>query len=230
MTKKILFIGAHPDDVEFGCGGIVIKEVEKGNEVKILVLSKGEAGTNGSPETREQEGRDSAKVMGAEIEFLDFGGDAHLQYSPKYSIQLAKEIRLFKPDIVVAIDPDENQHPDHSVAGKLSRDASRLARYKGISELSEFPAHTISALYYFEVTMDSKPHILIDISEQKQKWDEAMACHKSQMNTKDYIALRTVMTASLGMRIGVKYAIGLRTNEPIVVNTPSDILSGARNF
>lgn len=230
MTKKILFIGAHPDDVEFGCGGIVIKEVEKGNQVKILVLSKGEAGTNGTGEIREQEGRDSAKVMGAEIEFLDFGGDAHLQYSPNYSIQLAKQIRMFEPDIVVTIDPGENQHPDHSVTGKLTRDAVRLARYKGVTELTELPAHTTKALYYFEVTMDTRPDILVDISNVKEKWDQAMACHKSQMNTKDYIALRTAMTASLGMRMGVNYAIGLKTNDPIVVDTPSDIPAGARNF
>ena len=70
MTK-ILAIGAHPDDVEFGCAPLLIKEVEKGNEVKILCLSLGEAGSSGTPEGRKQEAIDAAKIIGAEIEFLD---------------------------------------------------------------------------------------------------------------------------------------------------------------
>jgi LmbE family N-acetylglucosaminyl deacetylase len=230
MSKKILFIGAHPDDVEFGCGGIVIKEVAKGNVVKIIVLSKGEAGTHGTGEIREQEARDAAKLVGAEIDFLDFGGDSHLQHSPAYSIQLAKEFRIFKPNIVIAIDPYENQHPDHSASGKLARDASRLARYKGVPELAEYPINAIEALYFYRVTIDPEPDIIIDITEYKDKWDAAMRCHKSQMATRDYVALRGTISASLGMRVGVKYAMGLRSNDPIVVDSPSDILAGARNF
>ena len=52
--NKILAIGPHPDDVEFGCSALLIKEVKKGNKIKILVLSRGEAGTKGTPEIREQ--------------------------------------------------------------------------------------------------------------------------------------------------------------------------------
>jgi len=48
---KILAFGAHPDDIEFGCGGLIIKEVQKGNQVKNLVISKGEAGTVGTPKS-----------------------------------------------------------------------------------------------------------------------------------------------------------------------------------
>lgn len=230
MSKKILFIGAHPDDVEFGCGAIVIKEITKGSKVKIIVLSKGEAGTNGTAEIREQEARDAAKLMGAEIDFLDFGGDSHIQHTPEFSIKLAKEIRIFAPDIVIAIDPDENQHPDHSAAGKLARDAARLARYKGLHELSEYPINAIRALYFYEITVVRKPDIMIDISDYKDKWVEAMMCHKSQMETKDYVALRTSAAANLGVRMGVKYALGIRANDPIVVDVLSDIFSGVRTF
>ncbi|MDD4989492.1 MAG: PIG-L family deacetylase, partial [Candidatus Pacebacteria bacterium] len=67
--KKILVFGAHPDDVEFGCGGLLIKEIENGSKVKIVVCSLGEAGTNGTPEGRKNEAEEAAKFIGAEIEF-----------------------------------------------------------------------------------------------------------------------------------------------------------------
>ena len=92
---KILAIGPHPDDVEFGCSALLIKEVKKGNQVKILVLSRGEAGTKGTPEIREQESRDAAKIIGAEIEFLDFGGDCHIVNSPENGMTIARQIRGF---------------------------------------------------------------------------------------------------------------------------------------
>lgn len=80
---KLLAFGAHPDDLEFGIGGLMIKEIEKGNNVKYIVCSLGEAGSAGTPEGRKQESIEAAKISGAEIEFLDFGGDCHIQYNPK---------------------------------------------------------------------------------------------------------------------------------------------------
>ena len=75
---KILALGAHPDDVEFGERPLLIKEKKKGNQVKIVVCSLGEAGTSGTPQGRKQEAEDAAKTIGAEIEFLEMGGDSIL--------------------------------------------------------------------------------------------------------------------------------------------------------
>ncbi len=79
MKTKILAIGPHPDDIEFGCAPVLIQEIQKGNQVRILVLTKGEASTAGTPEERVEEARAAAKLMGAEIEFLEMGGDCHLR-------------------------------------------------------------------------------------------------------------------------------------------------------
>ena len=107
---NILAIGPHPDDIEFGCAPILMKETRRGNHVKILVLSRGEAGSAGTPEGREQESRDAASLIGASIEFLEFGGDCHLEYSPQNAFRIARQIRDFKPEIV-------NHHAaQHSVA------------------------------------------------------------------------------------------------------------------
>ena len=66
----LLAIGAHPDDIEFGCGGVLLTEVARGSAVAICICSRGEAGTNGSPEEREAEARKAAKLLGAAIDFL----------------------------------------------------------------------------------------------------------------------------------------------------------------
>lgn len=229
---NILALGPHPDDAEFGVGGLLLKEVEKGNKVKILVCSKGEAGTKGTPEIREQESRDAAEVIGAEIEFLDFGGDCHIEYTPQNSFVIAKYIREFKPDVILAPQPEENQHPDHSAVGKIARDAARFARYGGLEELKGLDIHKITALYFYPITQDfgERPDIVIDISTQHEKWLKAIHCHKSQMSGKNYDDLFTARAHTLGSSIGVAYAQGLWLNDPIRLDKISDIELSSRNY
>jgi bacillithiol biosynthesis deacetylase BshB1 len=229
---KILAIGPHPDDAEFGCSALLIKEVKKGNQVKILVLTKGEAGTKGTPEIREQESRDAAKIIGAEIEFLDMGGDCHVQNTPANGMVIAKHIRQYKPDVLLAPQPDEDQHPDHSEAGKMARSAARFARYGGLSELKDIPTHKITALYFYAITQDfgNKPDVVVDISDVYEQWMQAVHAHKSQMQGKNYDELFGMRFKNLGVTIGVDYAQGLWANDPIRLNGVSDITLSSRNY
>jgi LmbE family N-acetylglucosaminyl deacetylase len=150
---NILAVGAHPDDIEFGCAHVLIKEARKGNRIRMLVLSRGEAGSNGTPESREAESREAAKKIGAAIEFLDFGGDCHMEQTPSNALRIAAEIRKFQPSIVLAPHTAENQHPDHPVVGRLTRDACRLARYGGLGDLKGTPSRRISGLQISSSTL-----------------------------------------------------------------------------
>jgi LmbE family N-acetylglucosaminyl deacetylase len=229
---KILAVGAHPDDVEFGCAPLLIQEIQNGNQVRILVLSKGEAGSSGSPEEREEEAREAARVIGAEIEFLEMGGDCHIQHSPANSVTIARELRQFQPSIVLAPTLDENQHPDHSATARLVRDASRLARYGGLSDLKGLPVHHIASLYFYSITQVflPRPEIVIDISDVVTQWDNAMACHKSQLKTKAYPKLAHSRARAMGAAIGVTSAIGLWTSDPVRVRALSDLTLSSRNY
>lgn len=229
---KILAIGAHPDDIEFGCAPILIKEVEKGSQVKILVLSLGEAGSAGTPEGRKKEAEDAAKIIGAEIEFIEMGGDCKIEYKPQNSIILAKKIREFKPNIVITPDTNENQHPDHAAAGKITRDATRIARYGGLIELKDLPVHRVDSLYYYIITQffGSSPDLIIDVSAVQPKWQQAMEAHASQLNSKKYLEMIMSWSKALGSAIGVDYAVGLKTNEPIQLNNLSDVNLSSRNY
>jgi bacillithiol biosynthesis deacetylase BshB1 len=229
---NILAVGAHPDDIEFGCAAILIKEIKKGSRVKLLVLSRGEAGSSGTPELREKESRRAAESMGAAaIEFLDFGGDCHLQYAPENTFQIAAEIRSFQPAIVLAPHTAENQHPDHSVAGKLVRDACRFARYAGLNALRSLPAHTVDHLFFYHITQHlDRPDIVVDVSEVVEEWESAMRCHESQVGNMNYIDMQKTGARLLGLSIGTEYAGGLYANDPIRVEHISDLTLSARRF
>ncbi len=233
---NILAVGAHPDDIEFGCAHVLMQEARKGHRVKLLVLSRGEAASHGTPEDREAESRAAAKVMGAEIDFLDFAGDCHIARVPENAFKLAAEIRHFQPAIVLAPHPGENQHPDHAVAGHLVRDACRFARYAGLDSLKKFSlegtaAHTIGALYFYTITKDfGAPDIVIDIGDVAQDWEAAMMLHASQMRSRNYADLRMSAARHLGLSIGVEYAAGLYTNDPVRVGSLSELTLSSRHF
>ena len=233
---KILAIGPHPDDIEFGCAPVLIQEIRNGNQVRIAVLSKGEAGSHGSPEERVEEATAAARVMGAEVGFLDHlldrGGDCHLRHNPENAFVIAGEIRRFQPRIVLAPHPDENQHPDHSAAARLVRDAARLARYGGLKELQHLAPHAIGNLYFYSITQNSlsNPDIVIDTSSIESQWEAAIACHQSQMQTKAYLHLVQTRARALGASIGVSSAVGLWVNDPVRLSSLSDLTLSSRNF
>src|SRR5215211_6052908 len=98
---RILAVGAHPDDVEFACGGILLAEAARGSEIFLLVCSRGESGSNGTLEEREAETRHAAELLRAQLTFIELGGDAHLEYSNRSALALARQIRSAKPDILL---------------------------------------------------------------------------------------------------------------------------------
>jgi bacillithiol biosynthesis deacetylase BshB1 len=229
---QILAVGAHPDDIEFGCAAILIKEIKRGNRVKLLVLSRGEAGTSGTPDEREQESREAARMIGAEIEFLDFGGDCRIEYTLQNRLRIAAEIRRLRPAIVITPSTSDNQHPDHAVAGKLTRDACRLARYGGVDELKPAPVHKINSLYFYNITqhISALPDVVVDIGDVADVWEAVMRCHGSQIAQRKYIDLQKTGAHLLGLTIGVEYAAGLFTNDPVRVRHLSDLALSSRNF
>ena len=229
---NILAIGAHPDDIEFGCAHVLIQEARRGNRVQLLVLSRGEAASHGTPASREAEARAAASLIHAEIDFLDFGGDCHIAPSHANAFAIARHIRRFQPSIVLAPHAGENQHPDHAVVGKLTRDACRYARYAGLQELKDDPAHAVAALYFYTITQPlSDPYdVVIDNGDVVTEWEAAMRCHASQMQTRSYVDLRLAAARHLGLSIGVEYAAGFYASDPVRIAALSDITLSSRHF
>src|SRR5271168_3054163 len=208
----LLAFGAHPDDIEFGCGGIVALESRAGRRVHFVVCSRGEAGSHGTPKQRTAEAKKAADLLGATIEFLELDGDAHLEIRAAHALKLAKAIRQVRPGVVLAPSLVANQHPDHARLGQLVRDATRLARYGGLRELKGRAPHTIEQLFFYAVTPEAEPRdvtpVLIDISSPEiiSTWTAAMEAHVSQASARNYIELQLTRARLLGARAGIEFA------------------------
>lgn len=235
-SDPLLVFGAHPDDIEFGCGGIVALESKRGRKVHLYVCSRGETGTHGSPEQREQEARNAARILGAEIEFFELDGDAHLEVKVEHAIKIAEIIRRIRPSSILAPSHAPNQHPDHSRLGLLVRDACRLARYGGLKELKGSNAHSIRQLFYYAVTPEGEPEgvspSLFDISNAEivQSWTEAMQAHLTQTSSRNYVELQLARARVWGERAGVQYAMALYSNDPLIFESLAGAGRGARQY
>jgi LmbE family N-acetylglucosaminyl deacetylase len=235
-AASLLVFGAHPDDIEFGCGGIVAREILAGRRVHFVVCSRGESASNGTPAVRTREARRAAVLLGASLEFVDFGGDAHIEVRPAHAIALAAVIRRQRPGVILAPGLSENQHPDHSRLARLVRDASRLARYGGVKELRRMTPHAIGQLFFYSISPEVEPTslgcVLVDVSPPAivAAWTAAMEAHASQLKTRRYVELQLTRARLTGLRAGVDYAIALYPSDPIVVTDLSTLERGARQF
>jgi LmbE family N-acetylglucosaminyl deacetylase len=232
----LLAFGAHPDDIEFGCGGVIARETRAGRAAHFVICSRGEAGTNGTPALRTAESKKAAALLGATIEFIALDGDAHLEVKAAHAIKLAAILRRLRPSVVLAPSLVENQHPDHWRLAQLVRDAARLARYGGLKELRRLPPHAIEQLFYYSVTADADPRdlapVLVDISAPDviDAWTAAMAAHASQQKTRNYGELQLTRARLNGLRAGVSHAIPLWPNDPPVIASLAQLGKAARTF
>ncbi len=235
-SAALLVFGAHPDDIEFGCGGVVARETRQGRTTHLVVGSRGEAGTHGTGEQRALEAQKAAAALGATLEFVDLGGDAHFERSVESALKLAVIVRRVRPALVLAPSLVENQHPDHARLGAMVRDATRLARYGGVAELRALPPHVTGALFYYAVSPDAEPRdispVLIDVSDDDvvEAWTAAIHAHASQSKTRDYADLVLTRAHANGMRCGVRYAVPLFPNDAPVFESLAPLMRSARRF
>jgi N-acetylglucosamine malate deacetylase 1 len=232
----LLAFGAHPDDIEFGCGGVIARETQAGRKAHFVICSKGESASRGTPRQRVAEAKRAAALLGATVEFVKLDGDAHFEIRAAHAIKLAGIVRRTRPNIVLAPSLVENQHPDHSRLGQIVRDACRLARYGGVKELRRLPPHAIEQLFYYAVTPEAEPAslmpVMVDISAPQilDAWTAAMKAHASQTATRNYVELQLTRARLRGLRAGISHAIALFPNDPLVLDSLAQASRGARRF
>ncbi|MCP4899453.1 MAG: bacillithiol biosynthesis deacetylase BshB1, partial [bacterium] len=125
MNLDVIAFGAHPDDVELGCGGTLIKLAALGHKIGVIALTRGEMGTRGSVEIRAQEFEAAAQVMGASVHRALDMPDARVEMSWENKVKVIRQIRAHKPRIVFA--PYwVARHPDHETASRIVREACYL--------------------------------------------------------------------------------------------------------
>jgi LmbE family N-acetylglucosaminyl deacetylase len=235
-SNFLLAFGAHPDDIEFGCGGVIARETQAGRNAHLVICSRGEAGTHGTPKQRIAEAKKAAALLGATVEFLELDGDSHLEVRAAHAIKLAGIIRRVRPSVVLAPSLVENQHPDHWRLGTLVRDAARLSRFGGLKELRKMDPHAIGQLFFYAVTADAEPRditpVLIDVSQREvlRAWTAAMEAHASQTQARAYVELQITRARLRGLRAGVAHAVALFPNDPLVFDSLASAGHGGRAF
>ncbi len=219
----LLFIGAHPDDVELSCGATVAKSVKDGLRVGIVDLTGGEMGTRGTPQTRKREARHSAKILGAAFrDKLDFH-DGGLETGREQEMALIDVFRRARPSIVFAPYP-EDRHPDHERAGRLVSDA---AFYAGLKEIDTgLSAHRPQAVVYYFQHYVHVPTFIIDVTASWKTKMRAIGAYKSQfydpsskepltvLSKPEFIEMIEARGRHFGAQIGVKYGEPFVTRQP----------------
>lgn len=197
MKLDILAIGAHPDDVELGCGGTLAKMISENKKVGILDLTEGELGTRGTALTRKSEAEEAGKILSiAYRENLKFR-DGFFKNDDIHKIELIKIIRKYKPDIVLA-NAVNDRHPDHGKAAKLVYDACFLSgllkiqtSYNGVTQDKWRPKHIFNYIQWNE----EKPDFIIDISHFLDKKIEACMAYKTQFYDPNSLEPNTPITS-----------------------------------
>jgi len=136
MKLDILAIGVHPDDIELGCAGTLIKHIAMGYKVGLCDLTMGQLGTKGTPTLRLQEAEEARKVMGALVRDNLGMEDGWFTIDKEHVLKIATVIRRYKPQLVLA-NAITDRHPDHGRASQLiSRKLSITMCRTGMSSLT----------------------------------------------------------------------------------------------
>jgi bacillithiol biosynthesis deacetylase BshB1 len=225
----LISIGAHPDDVEVGTGGVLIDLARRGYRCGLVILTQGEMGTGGTPEIRAREVRDAAAILGADILATFDWGDTKLQDNYEHRLEVARIIRAARPGIVLAPYPHvghgrRQSHPDHVAAGIIAINATNLAALRK-ADLPGEP-HLVDRVFHYFLPPGVNPNFVVDITPHFDRWMEALSAHRSQFlnpeKSKDYLASLKLMAQTFGAQARCQYGQGFYAVEPIVVG---DIMS-----
>ncbi len=237
MKLDILALAAHPDDTELGCVGTLLAHIAKGQEVGVVDFTRGELGTRGSAEIRDQEANDAANLIGLSVrENLGFR-DGFFVNDESHQLAIIQKIRKFRPEILLVNAP-KDRHPDHGRASELSVTASFLSGLKKIRTKeggAEQEAWRPKAVYHYVQSDYIKPDFIVDISDHWEKKMEAIMAFKSQFFNPDiqeeetYISselfIKSIETRAIefGRTIGAKYGEGYTTDRTLGVDGLFDL-------
>jgi len=233
MKLDILAFGAHPDDVELGCGATIAKEISLGKKVGIVDLTRGELGTRGSAEIRDQEAAKAADVLGVSVrENLAFR-DGFFVNDEEHQLEIIKMIRKYKPEIVLCNAIDD-RHIDHGKGSKLVSDAcflSGLRRIETTFDGENQDAWRPKLVYHYIQWKNIEPDFVVDVSEFMDKKIEAVMAYSSQfydpnskepmspIASKNFTESIEYRAKDLGRLVFAEYAEGFSVERYVAVNS-----------
>lgn len=238
MKLDILAFGAHPDDVELGCGGTIAKEIALGKSVGIIDLTRGELGTRGSAEIRDQEANAAAKILGVAVRENLNMRDGFFVNDESHQLKIIQMIRKYKPEIVICNAIDD-RHIDHGKGSKLVSDAcflSGLLKVETSIDGEKQAAWRPKLVYHYIQWKNIEPDFVVDITGYTDKKTEAIMAYGSQfynpntnepvtpIATKNFLDSIHYRAQDLGRLIGTDYAEGFTVERSVAVNSLGDLM------
>ena len=238
MKLDILAIGAHPDDVELGCGATLAKEISLGKKVGILDLTRGELGTRGSAEIRDKEASTAAEKLGVSIRDNLAFADGFFVNDKAHQLEVIKIIRKYQPKIVLC-NAINDRHIDHPKGSELVSNACFLSGLRKIETTLEGnlqdawrPKH----VYHYIQWKNIEPDFVIDVTGCIDKKVEAVMAYSSQfhnpkskepsspISSKNFLDSITYRAKDLGRLIGVDYAEGFTVERYVAIDKLDDLI------
>lgn len=237
MKLDILAFGAHPDDVELGCGGTIAKEISLGKKVGIIDLTRGELGTRGSAEIRDNEAAKAAKILNVAVrENLAFR-DGFFVNDEKHQLEIIKMIRKYKPEIVLCNAIDD-RHIDHAKGSKLVSEACFLS---GLSKI-ETSLNDVKQehwrpkiVYHYIQWKNIEPDFVVDISGFIDLKMQSIMAYDSQfynpnskepespITSKNFLDSVKYRAQDLGRIINTEFGEGFTVERYLAVSSLSDL-------
>lgn len=233
MKLDILAFGAHPDDVELGCSGTIAKEVSLGKKVGIVDLTRGELGTRGTAEIRDQEANDAAKILGVSVrENLNFR-DGFFVNDEAHQMEIIKVLRKYRPDVVLC-NAVKDRHIDHGKGASLVSDAcflSGLRRIETTMDGAQQEAWRPKHVFHYIQWQPLTPDFYVDITGFMDEKVNSIYAYKSQfydpnskepetpISSKNFIDSVVYRSRDYGRVAGVDYAEGFTTNQAILISS-----------
>lgn len=232
MSDKLDFLafGAHPDDVELGCGATIAKLVSQGKKVGIVDLTRGELGTRGSAEIRTKETNEASKILGITIrENMDFK-DGFFRNDEEHQLKIIQVIRKYQPDFIFCNAPDD-RHIDHPKGSQLIVEASFLS---GLNKINTDDSSGNAQkqwrpknIYHYIQWKNLDPDFIFDVSGFHNSKMDAVKCYSSQfydpkskepetpISTKNFLNFVQSRANDFGRLIGVEHGEGFISNRKL---------------
>ena len=239
MKVDIIAFGAHPDDVELGCGGSISSAISQGLKVGIVDLTKGELGTRGTKEIRKKESEKASEILGVSFRKNLGFKDGFFVNDKRHQLKVIELLREHKPSIVFC-NAVKDRHIDHPKGSKLVSDSCFLS---GLSKIKTNYKNSVNQspwtpkqVYHYIQWFDIKPDLLIDISDFQEKKMKAIMAYNSQfynpyskepntpISSKNFIDSIKQRDQNFGRISGVVAAEGFTVERPPVVKDIKGII------
>ena len=225
MKLDILAFAAHPDDAELSCSGTLLQHIAMGKKVGIIDLTRGELGTRGSAELREQEAANSSKIMGIHVRENLRMADGFFEDNKEHQLTIIEMIRKYQPDLVLA-NAINDRHIDHGRGAELVHKASFLAGLSKI-ETGDLKAWRPKRVLHYIQDYFMQPDVVVDITPWFEKKKECIMAFSSQfynpkskepetpISSASFFQFLEARSREMGRLIGVEFGEGFVSKTPL---------------